>query len=137
MTPEEMAALHALAFPVGRGWSSGEIAAMIAAPGGFAVTAPEGFALGRAVAGEAELLTIAVTPDRRRAGAGRVLLARFEAEAAARGAGTAFLEVAEDNFAARALYRAAGWRETGRRKDYYARPGGAVDALTLAKALAP
>jgi len=104
-------------------------------PGGFAVTAQEGFALGRAVAGEAELITIAVTPDRRRAGAGRALLARFEAEAIQRGAETAFLEVADDNAAALGLYRAAGWRETGRRKGYYAREGGTVDALTLAKAL--
>jgi [ribosomal protein S18]-alanine N-acetyltransferase len=137
MNPEDLAALYARAFPSGRGWSAGEIAALIAAPGGFAVTAQEGFALGRAVAGEAELITIAVTPDRRRAGAGRALLARFEAEAIQRGAVAAFLEVADDNAAARALYRAAGWRVTGRRKGYYRREGGAVDALTLAKALGP
>ena len=47
----------------------------------------------------------------------------------------AFLEVAEDNAAARALYRAAGWNETGRRRGYYPRPGGALDAITLAKPL--
>ncbi len=135
MTPEAMAALHARAFPAGRGWHAAEIADLVAATGGFAVTAPEGFALGRAVAGEAELLTIAVAPEHRRAGAGRALLARFEAEAAQRGAETAFLEVADDNAAAHALYRAAGWRETGRRKGYYARPNGAIDALTLAKKL--
>lgn len=135
MNPTEMAALYAHAFPGARGWSTKEIEGLLAAPGGFVVTAPEGFALGRAVAGEAELLTIAVAPEYRRAGRGRALLAGFETEAAARGADVAFLEVADDNAAARALYRVAGWSETGRRKGYYARPGGAVDAITLTKGL--
>jgi len=133
MTPGEMAALYARAFPDARGWSAEEIEGLLAAPGGFAVTAPAGFALGRAVAGEAELLTIAVAPECRRAGRGRALLAGFEAEAAARGAEVAFLEVADDNAAARALYLVAGWKESGRRKGYYARPGGAVDAIILTK----
>ncbi|MEZ5720291.1 MAG: GNAT family N-acetyltransferase [Paracoccaceae bacterium] len=133
--PEAMAALYARAFPDGRAWSAEEIAALTAPPG-FAVTAPAGFALGRAVAGEAELVTIAVDPPARRRGAGRALLDAFEATARARGAVTAFLEVAEDNPAARALYAATGWAETGRRKSYYARSTGAVDALTLSKSLA-
>ena len=42
-----------------------------------------------------------------------------------------FLEVAEDNAAARALYAKLGFQEIGRRRAYYKRPGGAVDALTL------
>lgn len=141
MTPEHMAALYARAFPDTRPWSAAEIAALIAAPTGFAIPAPTGFAptgfaIGRAIAGEAELLTIATDPDARRQGTGRALLAGFEAEAQSRAATTAFLEVAADNTAALALYRAAGWRETGRRKGYYPRPTGAVDALTMAKPLA-
>lgn len=135
MTPEDMAALYARAFPDGRTWSAGEIAGLAATPG-FAVSTEAGFALGRAVAGEAELVTIAVDPAARRRGAGRGLLTGFEAEARARGAEHAFLEVAEDNIAARALYAAAGWVETGRRREYYPRPdGGAVDAVTMAKTL--
>ncbi|MFU1477623.1 hypothetical protein ACM25N_07930 [Roseovarius sp. C7] len=46
-----------------------------------------------------------------------------------------FSEVAEDNAGAIALYRAAGFGECGRRKGYYRRAGGAVDALVLAKDL--
>lgn len=134
MTPAAMAAIHAAVFPERRAWSANEIAGLAEAPG-FAVTAATGFALGRAVAGEAELVTLAVAPGARRAGTGRALLAAFEAEAQARGAITAFLEVAADNAAGMALYRSAGWQETGRRKGYYARPQGAVDALTMAKAL--
>jgi len=136
MSPAAMAALYARAFPAGRPWREGEIAALTDASGGFALTEPDGFVLGRALAGEAELLTLAVEPARHRHGTGRRLLARFEAEAARRGADRAFLEVAADNTAARALYRAAGWGETGRRRGYYARPAGAVDALVLRKALA-
>lgn len=137
MTPDDMAAVYAAAFPLGRAWSADEIAAVVDGPGGFAVTGETGFALGRAIAGEAELITIAVAPRARRNGIGRALLARFEAEARALRAEAAFLEVADDNAAALALYRGAGWQETGRRKGYYARPAGPVDAVTMAKALDP
>jgi ribosomal-protein-alanine N-acetyltransferase len=50
------------------------------------------------------------------------------------GAGTTtlFIEVARDNDAARALYEALGFTETGVRKGYYARgAGGAEDALLM------
>ena len=134
MTPEVMAALYARAFPDGRAWSVDEIVGLCQAPG-FAATADTGFALGRVVADEAELVTIAVDPGARRQGTGRALLAAFEADAKARGAARAFLEVAADNTAALALYRDAGWIETGRRKAYYARKTGPVDAVTMAKRL--
>ena len=133
-----MARLHAAAFTQPRPWSEAEIAALIAGPGGFAVSDPAGFAIGRAIAGEAELLTIAVDPALRRRGSGRALLARFEEAARARGAQDAFLEVAADNTAARALYLAAGYGETGRRRGYYRDAAGQpVDALILARALGP
>ncbi len=134
LTPQDMAALYARAFPASRPWSAAEIAALTAPPG-FATCAETGFALGRSVAGEAELITIAVDPAARRKGTGRALLDAFHALARARGAATAFLEVAEDNAPARALYRAAGWRETGRRRGYYQRPTGPVDAITMARPL--
>ena len=134
MTPDDLAALYARAFPAGRAWTADEIAWLATAPG-FLLTAATGFALGRAAADEAELVTIAVDPDARRRGTGRGLLAAFERAAQARGAETAYLEVAADNAAALGLYRAAGWRETGRRRGYYARTGGAVDAVTMAKRL--
>lgn len=134
MTPEEMAALYARAFPESRHWSPDEIAQLAATPG-FVVTTEAGFALGRAVAGEAELVTIAVDPSARRQGKGRTLLAAFEASARARAADTAFLDVADDNTAALGLYRATGWAETGRRRGYYRRLSGPVDAVTMTKDL--
>jgi ribosomal-protein-alanine N-acetyltransferase len=130
-----MAALHAAAFPDARPWSAEEIAALLASPGCFAVDDPAGFALGRAVLDEAELLTIAVAPEARRRGAGRRLLAAFERQAAAMGARTAHLEVAAGNIAARALYAGAGFAETGRRRGYYRHAGVSDDAVLLTRRL--
>ena len=87
--------------------------------------------MGRTAAGESELLTIAVRPAARRGGTGTALLAAYEREARNRGAETLFLEVAEDNAPARALYARAGWSEVGRRRAYYA----GTDALVLSKGL--
>jgi ribosomal-protein-alanine N-acetyltransferase len=127
-----MAALHARCFRHPPPWSEAALAAALAAPRTFLCEAPEGFALGRTAADEAELLTIAVAPEARRRGIGAALLAAFEAEAAARGAAGAYLEVAADNAAARALYDRSGWRQAGLRRGYY---GGGVDAVILRKAL--
>jgi len=96
---------------------------------------PCGFAIGRAAAGEAELLTLAVAPDARRKGHGRRLVAAFEAEAARRGARTAFLEVAMTNHAARTLYTRLGYSVTGRRPGYYGDSDQTIDALVMARAL--
>jgi len=136
MTPEVMASIHAECFETPRPWSAVEFAAMLAGPGAFASLDAEGFVLGRVIAGEAELLTIAVRPEARRTGIGRRLLDRFEAEARAGGATYAFLEVVEDNAAALALYRGAGWAEAGRRRGYYKTPDGTRrDAVVMAKPL--
>jgi ribosomal-protein-alanine N-acetyltransferase len=90
----------------------------------------------RAIAGEAEVLTLAVEPAHRRRGAARALLRGALAQATAAGAEQAFLEVAADNAAALALYREEGFEEAGRRAGYYQRPGArAVDALVLRRSL--
>jgi ribosomal-protein-alanine N-acetyltransferase len=137
MTPAGLAALHARAFITPRPWSEAEFAALLTDPLAFLlVEGDAAFLLGRAVAGEAELLTIAVTPEARRLGLGRKLVGRFIYQARLRGAESAFLEVAEDNAAARRLYLAAGFSETGRRRGYYRTPDGrAVDALVMVRSL--
>lgn len=137
MTPEALAEMHARAFAgQGRGWSEMEFRDLLARPHIFVVGDGKGFAMGQAVAGEAELLTLATDPAARRAGRGRACLEAFEAEAQARGADRLFLEVAADNQAALALYRSEGFTELARRLRYYARPeSGPVDALVLEKRL--
>lgn len=132
-----MAEIHAAAFAGGETWDAATIGALLARPGTLAVTrGPDAFALLQAVPPEAELLTIAVNPDVQGAGLGRALLTEAMEAAARAGCTTLFLEVADDNAPARALYGHAGFVETGRRRGYYARPGGArADALILAAQL--
>ena len=131
-----LAAIHAASFTHPRPWPAEELRDLAEAPGSFLEVIPGGFVLGRVVLDEAELLTIAVDPAQRRQGLGRRLLAGFHSAAAARGAVTAFLEVAADNAAAFALYSAEGWQAAGRRRGYYRDPAGtAVDALVMTRAL--
>jgi ribosomal-protein-alanine N-acetyltransferase len=137
MTPEEMAALYAHAFAgQGRAWKAQEFAALLESDLVFATHGPHGFALGRVIAGEAELLTLATHPDYQRQGVARVCLAGYEAEAQARGAETSFLEVAADNASALGLYLSAGYARAAVRAGYYRRAGAApVDAVMMRKAL--
>ena len=132
MTPQDMAALHRRAFTVPRPWSAVEFADLMTSPHVFVLGDAAGFILGRAIAGEAEVLTLAVDPARRRQGRARGLLALFRAEACARKADTAFLEVAENNKAAIALYNGAGYVVSARRKRYFSGDGGVrLDALVM------
>jgi len=128
-----LATTHALAFAGGslRAWSADEIAALLASPHVFLTGDARAFALGRAVADEAELLTLATHPDHRRTGLARAALADFHAEAAKRGATRAFLEVAADNTPARALYAATGYREIARRAGYFRAPDGMPVAAVI------
>lgn len=137
MTPAQLAALHARCFTTPRPWSEAEFAAFLQDPLAFLLTEGDAaFLLGRAVAGEAELLTLAVAPESRRLGLARKLVARFLYQARLRAAETAFLEVAADNEAARALYVASGFTESGRRRNYYENPQGVrIDALVMQRAL--
>ncbi len=132
MNPDALAALHAACFTTPRPWSAQEFAALLATPHCFLLEEPGGFLLGRAIADEAELLTLAVDPALRRGGIARLLVRRFAETAAQRGATHAFLEVAEENGPARALYDSLGWKGAGRRRGYYTTlDGKACDALVL------
>lgn len=137
MTADDMARLHARAFAgQGRAWSVAEMAGMLASRHVISATLPHAFALVRVIADEAELLMLATDPDYRRQGLARACLARAEAAAGLRQAAQIFLEVAHDNTVAIALYRAAGYTETGRRAGYYRRPDGSrADAVTMFKPL--
>ena len=139
MTPEDLAVLHARCFTIPRPWSAAEFAGFLTDPLAFLlVEGDAGFLLGRAAAGEAELLTLAIAPEARRRGLGQRLGGRFLYQARLRGAANAFLEVAADNAPAQALYDRAGFAPAGRRRGYYAGPDGRVqDALVLRRELAP
>lgn len=138
--------LHEGAFGRNAGWSEGDFARLLETPGTFGwvaqVAAPDGpqpvaLVIARAVADEAEILTIGSLPSVRRKGLARGLVRAAAAEAATRGATRLFLEVAVDNAAGTALYHALGFEEVGRRRAYYERPDGQrADAIVMARAVA-
>lgn len=135
-SPEALARLHAACFSTPRPWKATEFAELLRSRGTFLTLHEFGFALGRTIADEAELLTLAVDPSTRRVGIGRTLLAAYEAKARETGAAESFLEVAQDNLAAIHLYSSAGYTESGKRRGYYRdNDGNSVDALIMRKAL--
>lgn len=133
-----LAAVHAAGFDAP--WDANELSTVATGPGARCLVAETGDVLGfvivRAIAGEAEILTIAVDPAARRRGVARALMDSAVVWAQAMGAAALFLEAAEDNHAALALYEALGFETAGRRKAYYVRPGrGRVDARVMRRAL--
>jgi [ribosomal protein S18]-alanine N-acetyltransferase len=137
MTPEVLAELHAQAFSSTRAWSVSEFTDLTHQSGAVLAGDDRAFALLRVTLDEAEVLTIATAPAHRRKGLARNALAQAEDAAQKAGATTIFLEVAEDNHAARALYAQAGYTQIGRRPNYYLPKDAApVAALVLRKSLA-
>ena len=136
MTPEDLAALHARAMTLTAAWGAPTMRGFVDAPGSVLVTRGQAFALGRVIAQDAELLTLAVDPSIQGQGFGRKCLRAFEDTAAARGARQVFLEVAAPNDVAIGLYASVGYTRTGRRKRYYKTPDGQhLDALIMTKPL--
>jgi ribosomal-protein-alanine N-acetyltransferase len=122
----------------GEAWTAPQCAGLLPMAGVWLSLAREdervvGFTLARVIGDEAELLLLAVGRSSQRHGVGQMLLDRFAAVAASKGAEQLHLEVREGNHAV-SLYRRNGYREVGRRHNYYSgRDGQLFDALTLAK----
>jgi len=134
-----IAALHAASFH--RGWSEEEIEHLlidrknVVAHRGFIGRRLACFILSRIVAGEAEILSVAVASRERSRGLARRLLDLHLRRLAELGTRVVFLEVGEDNEPACRLYRRAGFREVARREAYYQdveRRGGAALVLRCA-----
>ncbi len=129
-----LAAIHAAAFAPRERWGADAMALQLAQPGVLGLVDPRGgMVMARLAADEAEILTLAVLPEQRRQGIALALLEQAAAAVAARGATALFLEVAQRNEGARALYAACGFTEVGRRRRYYT---DGDDAMVMRKELA-
>ncbi|UVI38125.1 GNAT family N-acetyltransferase [Qipengyuania spongiae] len=129
-------------------WTRAQVASSLALPhtrsilidvnGRFDFETPStaaGFVLARRVPGEEELLLIAVKPECRKQGFGKLLLEEFASSAKHLGAEKVFLEMRDGN-PAETLYRSEGFEPIGRRREYYrTTEGTALDALTFVKVL--
>lgn len=108
-------------------WSEESIRAMFSEKGYWNLTARDdgslvGYIGMKAVLDEADITNVAVDPDRRRQGIGKMLLRELLAKAGDMGIRRIFLEVRVSNTAARALYEQAGFRTVDVRKNYYEKP---------------
>jgi len=138
---DEIAALHARLFDPP--WDAPAIARLVEHPAAAAFVAQArepramaGFVIGQLAADEAEILSIGVAPEWQRRGVARAMMDGLVRAARRAEAKRLFLEVAEDNEAAMALYKALNFAAVGRRKGYYERTGGTrVDAVILALTL--
>ena len=134
-----LAQIHAASFH--RGWGEGEFETMLAEHNTLAHRLRlgrkiAGFIVSRIGADEAEILSVAIEPNRRGRGLSRDLLLTHLGHLAGRGVRTVFLEVEENNQPARRLYERAGFSTVGRRERYYQQAGGEqLNALLMRRDL--
>ncbi|KAF2992778.1 GNAT family N-acetyltransferase [Methylocystis sp. MJC1] len=127
---EECEALHGASFAFG--WSKIDFESYLTDPNVIADGAVTeglrsrlgGFILSRLLPPDSEVLTFAVDPARRSVGLGRRILDKHLENLERGGARLVFLEVADDNEAALKLYYRFGFKEIGRRQNYYLRADG-------------
>ena len=119
MTSAALAQTHAAAFTQTRPWSETEFADLLGQQGMILCGDAKSFILGRVIGDEAEVLTVATHPDHQRQGHALARLVAFIRRARAQGAATIFLEVAENNDAAKPLYHKEGFQSVGYRPKYY------------------
>lgn len=127
-----LAALESAAFS--DPWTPAQIAGELGEPHALVlVTAGlEGYAVFRHIAGEVELLRLAVVPTARRRGLARRLVERGLETLRAGGCSACYLEVRTTNGPAIALYEELDFRRAGQRRRYYA---DGTDALIMHRAL--
>jgi ribosomal-protein-alanine N-acetyltransferase len=146
-TPDHLGAVmkvmdSAFGDPFGEAWTRSQLSGILPMAGVSLTLALDrareavlGFSLVRTVAGESELLLIAVLPGEQRRGVGGLLLEQFLDQAREDGVRRVHLEVRDGNPAI-GMYMRAGFSPVGRRRNYYHAPGGKrYDAITLASEL--
>ncbi|MDM9626152.1 GNAT family N-acetyltransferase [Rhizobium sp. S152] len=133
--------LHGESFA--RPWGDGEFYSLLSQDNVFGFVARQtnaflkkplpGFVLARQIAGEAEILTIAVQAKVGRTGLGWRLMQAAMREAKLRGGESIFLEVDDGNAPALGLYRKLGFEKVGERRGYYKDAHGSVSTALVMK----
>ena len=147
---DRLYALDQACFAPGVAYTREELRAFLAHPSAFSVlledapASPEtrgallGFSIGRSMRSRGRalfhIITIDVSPQARRRGAGTVLMDWMRDRARAVRAQALRLEVAVDNTEALGFYKSLGFVEVGRIPGYYL---GIIDALVLERSLGP
>ena len=124
-----IANLHKLCFPI-KPWTNDDFADLKKS-GCEVIASQNGFIVYRQTLDEAEIITIGVHPDARRTGIASAMLGIIDGELRKNGVKTIFLEVAENNRPARALYEQNGYVQIGVRPKYY----DGIDAIMMKKDL--
>jgi ribosomal-protein-alanine N-acetyltransferase len=135
----KLALLHAASFH--RGWSETEFEGLLIERNTLTHRLRTGrhvigFIISRLAADEAEILSVAVAASWRGRGLSGNLLRQHLGHLAGRGIRAVFLEVEENNQPAVRLYRRAGFRTVGSRKQYYQQADGThLNALVMQRDL--
>ena len=134
MSAQNLESIHRKSGYAHRIWSASEYDTLLEDPRTVLVQDSYCFAIGRLVAGEAELLMIAVTQEHQGKGLGRRSLNIFEEVLITKGATCCFLEVAKNNISACTLYKAEGFDVISTRKSYFQLgKNNRIDALIMQK----
>ncbi|MBE6447292.1 MAG: GNAT family N-acetyltransferase [Alphaproteobacteria bacterium] len=110
-------------------WPKRDFVEMLSNPLYFGFCTDQGFILCRKISDEVEIITFAVLAEHRKQGLGRKLLTSVINQC---GKGcTIFLEVAENNIAAKTLYLQLGFIPIAIRKNYYQLSEGTQNAVVM------
>ncbi len=122
---KEIAAMEAQYFS--DAWGEGDILTYICSELSMCYSAVDGdglvgYILGRKIVPEGEIYRVCVKAEKRQRGIGAKLLSYAMKTEMGEGVETVFLEVREQNTAARRLYASEGFSEISIRKNYYKNP---------------
>ena len=126
--------IHCACFP--KGWNESMMRQMLLLPGSLGLIAyqqnkPAGIGVYAYSPGQADIITFGVLPDYRGQHVSDELMEASFSSLAQAGVKEVFLEVAVDNVHAIALYERHGFKQVGRRQNYYVRGDVKTDALVM------
>ena len=124
---DKLAELHKQCFP-DKPWSASDFADLKKS-GCEIIASNNGFIVWRAVADQAEIISIGVAPNARRQGIAETMILLMEQELKKSSVVNVFLEVNEVNVPAKNLYKKMGFLPTGTRPKYY----DGIDAVIMQK----